>query len=68
MADEHGVDGLQIELGGQVHHREILVVELAMLLRGIAVALDQMDEQIAMRVEVAVEIHADEALSCRKPG
>ena len=62
MADEHGVDGLQIIFGGQVHNGEILVIELAMLMRGIPVALDQMDEQIAVRVHVAVEIHADEAL------
>ena len=33
MADEHGIDRLQIEFGGQVHHGEILVIELAMLLR-----------------------------------
>ena len=30
---EHGVDGLQVEFGGQVHHRQVLVVELAVLLR-----------------------------------
>lgn len=29
MPDEHGIDGLQIELRRQVHHREIFVVELA---------------------------------------
>ena len=41
MAHEHGFDGLQIELGGQVHDRQIFVVELAVLLRRVAVALDQ---------------------------
>ena len=41
VADEHGIDGLQIELGGQIHDREIFVVEFAVLLRRIAVALDQ---------------------------
>ena len=57
VAHEHGVDGLQIELGGQVHHRQILVVELAVLLGGIAVALHQMIEQVAMRLDVALEVH-----------
>ena len=41
MADEHGLDRLQIVLGRQIHDGEILVVEFAVLLRGIAVALDQ---------------------------
>ena len=39
VADENGIDGLQIELGGEVHHGEILVVEFAVLLRRIAVAV-----------------------------
>ena len=63
---EHGLDGLQIELGGEIHDREILVVEFAMLLRGIAVALDQMQEQIAVRLDVAVEIHAHEAVELQE--
>ncbi len=44
VADEHGVDRLQVELGGQVHDRQIFVIELAMLLGRIAVALDEMTE------------------------
>ena len=66
VAHEHGLDGLQIELGGEVHHREIFVVELAMLLRRIAVALDQMEEQIAVRIDMAVEVHADEAVELQE--
>ena len=66
VADEHGVDGLQIELGGEIHDREIFVVEFAVLLRRIAVALDQMQEQIAMRLDVAIEVHAHEAVQLQE--
>jgi hypothetical protein len=38
---EHLVHGLQVELGGQVHHGEIFVVELAVLLGRVAVPLHQ---------------------------
>ena len=62
VAHEHRVDGLQVKLGGEVHHGEILVVELAVLLRGIAVALDQMLEQLAVRLDVTIEVHAHEAV------
>ena len=41
VAHEHGIDGLQIVFGGQVHDGEILVVEFAVLLRRVAVALHQ---------------------------
>ena len=61
MADEHRLDGLQIELGRQVHDGEILVVELAVLLGRIAVAVDEMAEQAAMRLDVAIEVHGHEA-------
>ena len=44
VAHEHGLDGLQIELGGQIHDGEILIIELTMLLRRIAVAIDQVKE------------------------
>ena len=50
VADEHRLDGLQIELGGQIHDRQILVVELAMLLRRVAVADDEVAEEVAMRL------------------
>ena len=58
---EDGVDGLEIEFGGQVHHREIFVIEIAMLFRRIAVAFDEMVEHVEMGVDVAVEIHRHEA-------
>ena len=66
VLDEHRVDGLQIILGGEIHHRQILVIELAMLLRGVAVAFDQMAEQVLVRVDVAVEVHADEAVQLQE--
>ena len=37
-------DGLQVIFGGQIHHRQVLVVEGAMLLGGIAVALVHVPE------------------------
>ena len=46
---EHGLDGLEVELGRQVHDGEIFVVELAVLLGGVAVALDEVLEHVAMR-------------------
>src|SRR4029079_1773009 len=68
MADEHGVDRLQIELGGEVHHREIFVVELAVLLRRVAVAGDEVTEEIAMRLDMAVEVHPEEAGDLEEAG
>src|SRR5262249_46239147 len=41
MADEHRLHGLQVEFRREIHHREIFIVEFAMLLRRIAVALDE---------------------------
>ena len=66
MAHEHGLDGLQIEFGGQVHDREIFVVEFAMLLGGIAITLDQVQKQFTMRLDVAIEIHAHEAVQLQE--
>src|SRR5262245_31407520 len=62
VADKYRVYRLQIELGCQVHHSQILVVEFAMLLRRITVAFDQVEEQIVMRLYMAVEIHTHEAV------
>ena len=44
MLLEHGAYGLKLELVRQVHHREVLVVERAVLLGGIAIAPDQVIE------------------------
>ena len=58
---EHGLDRLQVKLGGQVHDREVLVVEVLVLLDGVAVALDEVVEQIDVRIHVALEVHGHEA-------
>ena len=61
VADEHRLHRLQVELGGQVHDGEIFVVEVAVLLGAVAVVLDQMHEELLVRRDVAVEVHAHEA-------
>ena len=68
VLDEDRLDRLQVELGGQVHDRKVLVIELAMLLGGIAVALDQMLEELAMRRHVPVEVHGHEAAQLQEAG
>ena len=52
VALEHHVDGLQVELLGEVEHREVLVVELAVLVGGVAVAADQLVEVALVRLLV----------------
>ena len=66
VAHEHGLDRLQIVLRAQIHHRKIFIVELTVFLGGIAIALDQMGEQVAVRLDVALEIHADEAVELQE--
>ena len=68
VAEEHRLDGLQIELGGQVHHRQILVVELAVLVGGVAVAFDEVTEQIAVRLHVPIDVHRQEAGDLQEAG
>src|SRR4029453_11791864 len=62
MADEHGIYGLQIEFGGEIHDREVFIVEFTVLLGRIAVAFDEVKEKIVMRFDVAIQIHAHEAM------
>ena len=57
VLDEDLVDGLQVELGGQVHDRVVFVVELAVLVGGVAVILDQMPEELLVGRHVPIEIH-----------
>ena len=61
VIDEYLLHRLQIEFRRQVHHRHVFIVEFAVLLGGIAVTLDQMPEQFAVRVDMAVEIHGHES-------
>ena len=58
---EHDLDGLQVILGREVHHREMLVVEGAVAIGMLVVALHQMLELAHVRVHMAVEVHRDEA-------
>ena len=66
MAHEHGIHRLQIELGGEIHHGQIFVVELSVLLRGIAVGAHQMHEQVLVRLDVPVEVHGHEAVELQE--
>ena len=66
MLDEHGFDRLQVILGRKVHHREIFVIELPVLVDEIAVALHQVGEQLLVGVHVAVEVHRDEPVELQE--
>ena len=66
VTHEHRVHGLQIELGGEVHDREIFIIKLTMFLRGVAIALHEMKEELAVGLDVAIEIHAHEAVQLQK--
>jgi hypothetical protein len=61
MILEHGLQCLEIEFGGQVHHGEILVIEGTVLVRRIAIALDEVVEHLPMGREMPVPIHGQEA-------
>src|SRR5262249_29448439 len=66
VPDEHSFDGLQIILGREVHYGKIFVIELTVLLGRIAVTLDQMVKQVAVGLDVTIEIHADETVQLQK--
>ena len=51
----------EIELGREVHDGEVLVVELAVLLGRIAVAANEMQEQVLVGAGVPVDVHRHEA-------
>ena len=61
MGDEDVLDRLQVELGRQIHHRHVLVVEFAVLFGRVTVVLDQVAEEFAVRGDVPVEVHRHEA-------
>ena len=66
--NKHSVDGLQVELGGEIHHRKVLIIEAAMGRREIAVALDQMHVQIAMGRNMPSMFIDMKPFRWRKPG
>src|SRR5262249_61009687 len=55
------LDGLQIEIRRQVHDGVILVVKALGRRRALAIAADEVLEEIDMRRDVTVEIHRHEA-------
>ena len=61
MALKNLIDRFEIELGGQIHDREILVIEFAMRRGGVAVAADEVAKLLDMRVHMPVEVHRHEA-------
>ena len=65
---KHRLDRLHVIFSGQIHHRHIFVVELAMLFRRIAVARDEMVEHIDMGVDMAIEVHRHEARQLQESG
>ena len=68
MLHKHLVDGLQVVFGGEVHHRQIFIVELFVLLNQVSVALNQVHEQILVRIHMAVEVHRHEAGQLKETG
>src|SRR6476659_3044926 len=65
---EHPVDRLQIEIRGQLHYRSVFVVKGAGRGRALAIALDQMPEHSPMRLDMAIEIHAEKPGELKEPG
>ena len=68
MPHEHCIYRLQIKFRGEIHDREIFVVEFFVLLRRIPVAAHQIEEQLLVRLDVPLEVHADEAVELKESG
>ena len=58
---EYRLHRLQIELGREICHGEIFVVEILDRMHLLELAIDHVSMQLAERILVPVEIHADEA-------
>ena len=58
---EHDADGVEVVLGRHVEHGVVFVVEAAMRVGVLEVALDQVLVEIPVRHEMALGIHRDEA-------
>ena len=67
VAHEHGLDRLHVIFGGEVHHRQIFVIELAVLLGRILVARDEMVEHVEMSGDMAIDVHRHEAAELKEP-
>ena len=57
---EYPLYGLQIEFGRQIDHREIFVIEFADRRRLFPFAIGDMAEQVHLRLDVPVKVHAHE--------
>ena len=60
VALEDAGDGLQVVLGGQVHHRQVVVVEAPHDLRALFVAREEVAVQAAVGIGVAADVERDE--------
>jgi hypothetical protein len=68
MPLKDGVDGLQVEFGGHVADRPILVVEVLGRVGALAVALDEVLEHLPVADEVVAEVHRHEARELEEAG
>ncbi len=68
LAMKDAIDGLQIEIRRKIHHRRVFVVEFPRRVGAFDIALDQMLEELDMRVDVPVEIHAEKAGELHEAG
>src|SRR5262245_9350625 len=68
MLLEDALDGLEIDLGGQVGHREVLLVERARGARLLDVAPGQMTMYLRVRPDVPAEVHRHEGAQLHEPG
>ena len=68
MLLEDNVDGLEIELLGQVQDRQVFVVEFFVLVGRVPVPRDQVLEIFAVGVEVAFLVHRHEAVELDEAG
>ena len=60
--------GLEIELGGEVEHREIFVIERLCHLRLLVLAPGDVVVELAMRFHVALDVHAHESDKLHETG
>src|SRR6266851_3548614 len=60
MLLKNQADGLEIELGAEVEHREIFVIEGLGDLRLLELALGQIVVELAVRLYVPLDVHAHE--------
>ena len=60
MLDENLIDRLQIIFRRQVHDGQVLVVKHLVFIGRVAIAPDEVDEQILVRVHMPVEVHDHE--------